>query len=214
MKRPALFALAMALGFTFALQLPVLFAADERVAVVDRSTRNKVLNDYALLTRDSIQRSWRTPLELNAPSAVKGRLRINYTIDKKGNLVSVKLVQGSGNPEMDVSLMNAIRAAAPFPFFPDEIQADNVLVRANFIVANTPAVAVTRVSHPVSSREKKSASSKKFHWGAAAGAAKSNPKPKAEPNPAEMPEEISGGASGDIPPRFDSKKYNWGANKE
>jgi TonB family protein len=182
------------------------------MVVVDRSTRNKALNDYALLTRDSIQRAWKTPLELNEPSAVKGRVRINYTIDNRGNLVSVKLIQGSGNPEMDMSLMNAIRAAAPFPYFPDGMEAENVLVRANFIVANTPAVPVTTVSHPITTAGKRDSNSKKFHWGAAAGASKSAPKPDSAGKLGSPPEEVKGSSTGDIPPRVNSKKYKWGAS--
>ncbi len=211
MKRPALFFTALLILCASLCQSSTIFANDGRMEVVDRSTRSKILNDYALLTRDSIQKAWRTPLELNSPAAVKGRLRINYTIDKKGNLVSVKLVQGSGNPEMDTSLMNAIRAAAPFPFFPDDIHADSLLVRANFIVATTPAIPVSTVSHPIAKKDQKSAASKKFQWGAPAGSSKSTANTSKNNGPASIPEELTGTSSGNIPPRVNSKKYKWGA---
>ncbi|MFH0823895.1 MAG: energy transducer TonB [Pseudomonadota bacterium] len=117
-------------------------------AVVDRSTRDKGLNDYVMLTKEAIQRAWKTPLDLQDSSAVKGKIRINYTIARDGALDSIHLIKSSGNSEMDRSLIQAIRDAEPFPAFPDDIRAAQVMVRANFIVADLPSAPVTVVSQP------------------------------------------------------------------
>ncbi len=117
--------------------------------VVDRTMRSKVVNDYVLLTRDAIQRAWKTPLDLAADGSVKGRIRVNYIVTRTGGLEGVELIQGSGNADMDRGLLNAIRVAQPFPPFPDEIRASRILVRANFIVAELPTADVTRVSQPM-----------------------------------------------------------------
>jgi len=202
MKKFAVISMILALG------LP-LFAAGADAAsvgadqvVVDRSTRDKCLNDYALLTRDIIQRSWQTPLDLSSSNAVKGRIRINYTIGRNGDLKGVDLVMGSGNPQLDRSLIDAIRSAAPYPQFPDEIGSRAMLIRANFIVADTPTVPVTTVEHRVDRAASvqadnpadQSDASKKPIWGVPAGTA--------------MSKESESDTR--IPARPPLKKYRWG----
>ncbi len=190
-------------------------AADQ--AVVDRSTRSKVLNDYALLTRDAIQKAWTSPLDLAVPSALKGRVRINYTIDRKGNLNALELVRGSGIAAMDRSLLSAVRSASPFPGFPDELEAATVLIRANFIVADLPAVPVTRVSQAVtkagSTNAKAPDKTKKFKWGVAAGTSDSNSKREDGATTPASDKDVAP-ANDRIPPPFPSKKYPWGAKSQ
>jgi TonB family protein len=177
-----------------------LSAADK--VVVDKSTRLKSLNDYVLLTRDAIQRKWKTPLELSVPGALKGRIGINYTVTRSGALESLELVRGSGNHEMDNSLLAAIRSAAPFPPFPDDVAARKVMIKANFIVADVPPVPITTVDlktdKPVSQAPAAPAApevdGKKFIWGTPAGSADVKPDP----------------SENEIPPRPEPRKYHWG----
>jgi TonB family protein len=170
--------------------------------VVDRSTRSKVLSDYTLLTRDLIQRAWTTPTELSVPGALKGRVSINYTVRSDGLLDSVELVRGSGNPDMDRTLLNAIRKAGPFPQFPDDIQARKLVIRANFIVADLPTLPVTQVEHEIEAKpipEPTSESAqKKYIWGVPAGNAY----------------RMESAPSTDVPvPPMPSKKFRWGLEK-
>lgn len=143
----------MGMAIILALAAPVCsLAADTPMrmvdqVVVDRTTRNKHLNDYIFLIRDLIQRSWTTPVDIAVPGAVKGRIRINYVITRSGALKSAQLVTGSGNAELDRTLLEAIRLASPFPPFPEHVNARSMLVRANFIVADVPTLPVTRTQH-------------------------------------------------------------------
>ncbi|MEW6351902.1 MAG: TonB family protein [Thermodesulfobacteriota bacterium] len=122
--------------------------ASEQVLVVDRSTRSKPVVDYVRRTRDAIQKAWTTPLDQETPDAFKGKLRVNLLITKSGSLEWFKLIEGSGRPEMDRSMTEAIRKAAPFPPFPTEIAAKKMLIRANLVVANVPSVQPVTVSGP------------------------------------------------------------------
>lgn len=154
------------------------------VVVVDGGTRSKVLNDYTLLTRDAIQKTWTVPLDLSSSPAIKGRIRINYTVRRSGELVSVELVRGSGNAEMDRSLLEAMRRAQPFPPFPDDVKAEALNIRANFIVADLPVVPVTTVSQPVepapqAANQPADRAEKKLIWGQPAGSAQPEKGPDA-----------------------------------
>ncbi len=172
--------------------------------IIDRSTRVKSLNDYTLLTRDAIQRAWRTPLDLSVPGALKGRITINYTVTRSGALEALELVRGSGNHEMDNSLIAAIRAAAPFPPFPEDVAARKLMIKAKFVIADMPAVPVTTVDlktdrsggetpdqAPAAPPE---TAGKKFIWGTPAGSADVG---------TDTPDNES-------PPRPEPRKYQWG----
>jgi len=145
------------------------------LVVVDRSTRDKTLNDYTHLTRNAIQKSWNTPVRLASSDALKGKIAVNYCISREGRLESVQLVRGSGDAEMDRTLLDAIRAAAPFPSFPDYLPARRVLIRANFIVADQPLAPVTTVQHSTKRDAKEAPKAeggepnRKFSWGVSAG---------------------------------------------
>ncbi|MBI4965240.1 MAG: TonB C-terminal domain-containing protein [Desulfomonile tiedjei] len=170
--------------------------------VVDRSTRSKVVNDYTLLTRDAIQRAWTTPTNLTAPGALKGRVGINYTVRRDGSVESVQLVRGSGSPDMDRTLVEAIKSAGPFPAFPDDIQANKLVIMANFIVADVPTLPAVTADHEVATKPSAEAApdqaQKKYIWGVPAGTANRKepvPESAAVQNPAP------------------AKKYRWGLER-
>lgn len=141
---------------------------------ISKSTRDKALTDYAMVTRDAIQHSWTTPLRLDAPDAVKGKMMVNYIIKKDGALEKVELVKGSGLPDMDRSLLAAIRAAAPFPAFPSGIYANRIMIRANFIIADLPTATAAQAKHEFTRSIQDDLDAthiKKYVWGIPAGAA-------------------------------------------
>jgi len=180
-------------------------AAPTGPVVIDRTTQNKALNDYTLLTRDAIQAAWSSPLDLNGAAPVKGRISINYSIARDGRLEAIELVRGSGNPELDGSLLVAIRTAAPFPPFPDAIAAPRVLIRASFVIADVPSVPVTTVSQPLDETAAAEKSAKEpnrstYRWGVPAGTAyKKGPTTSVK--------------NSIIPAPPLTKKYQWGLEK-
>jgi len=149
MKKLTVMMLILALGASLSALAADTSAEMVDQIVVDRSTRNKELNDYVILTRDLIQRAWTTPVDLTVPGALKARIRINLALKRSGALSSAQLVSGSGNSELDRSLLKAIRMASPFPPFPEDLQARNILIRANFIVADLPTIQVTTAQHRI-----------------------------------------------------------------
>ncbi|MGC8659187.1 MAG: TonB family protein [Desulfomonilaceae bacterium] len=175
MKKVIVLVSMIVLGFT-----SIGFAIDQtspflNTMVVDKTTKNAALNNYVLSTRDRIQKVWTTPLNIQTSDALKGKVAVMYEVARDGSLSSLQLVRSSGNPDMDRSLLNAIRNAAPFPAFPQELRANRLLIKANFIVADLPVVPVLKVEHRITSQDNSKSQQvepqKKYIWGIPAGTA-------------------------------------------
>jgi TonB family protein len=202
MRKSCLIVIGLALCIASAVGADTNAASRSGQVVVDASTRNKSLNDYTLLTRDIIQKAWKRPLDIEVPSALKGRVRIDYCVKRSGEIDSIKLVRGSGVSDMDKALIEAIRAAQPFPPFPDDVQANRILIRANFIVADLPTAPVATVSQPAPADKKLPQADNepgppKLIWGQPAGT--STPR-NDDQGPADNPP--------GLPPA--PRKYQWG----
>jgi TonB family protein len=212
MKHPLFIAAAFTLALLAASWAPATEGPNSDRIVVDGPTRNQSVNEYVALTRDAIQRNWRNPLNLEAPEAVKGRVRIDYTVRRSGELDALTLVKGSGKPEMDRSLLEAIKSAHPFAPFPQGVNADRIQIRANFIVAETPTANVVTVSDSVGRKAPKpepaTQSYKKLLWGMPAGAARSEDDGAASVSSGEPTKPEKDSSRPSAPP---VRKYDWGA---
>lgn len=75
---------------------------------------------YETAVRSAIGRKWMLPPEaLN--NFRPGRLIVNVTIDRSGNLLRFVIMESSGSASLDHAGLEALRAAAPFPPFPEEM---------------------------------------------------------------------------------------------
>ncbi len=168
----------------------------DQVLVVGRSSRNKAVDDYINVTRSAIQTAWTTPADLDVPSAVKGNIRVNLLISRSGSLESFKLIEGSGNQEVDQSIVEAIRKAAPFPPFPRDISSAKMLIRANLVVANLPSVRPITVSGTAAEMPAiiEPGAAQAPAWGKPAGSSTEKPMPPiapvSPPNPDNPPKKI------------------------
>lgn len=208
MKKVSLCSLLLIVAILCSPALAQTIAFPTDTLIVDKSTRSKVANEYAMLTRDAIQRVWKTPLNYTTDSALKGRVAITYEIGRDGSLKSVELTRSSGVTEMDESLVRAIQSAAPFPQFPQEIRAKTVMIRANFVIAELPKLPLLTVDYRKGDSEKAESATqeptKKYLWGAPAGAAL-----RKEPINEELYQEPSPEES--KIPEPPSTRYIWGA---
>jgi TonB family protein len=69
---------------------------------------------YLTIVYGMIKAHFRESPELHLDSANK-RGVVDFYVDEGGNLVGRKLVSSSGSPNLDIAVMNAIAAAAPYP---------------------------------------------------------------------------------------------------
>ncbi len=69
------------------------------------------LNRYIALIQEAVQRHWKAPFigaEVHLPL-------VEMVLNPDGSVRSVRILESSGNPALDASLIRAIEAAAPFP---------------------------------------------------------------------------------------------------
>ncbi|MEN2993779.1 MAG: energy transducer TonB [Thermodesulfovibrio sp.] len=94
----------------------------------------KEFNDWGYLERlkEKIERVWQYP-----PQAVQrgiyGDLYIRFTIDKKGNLVSIELIRTSGYRILDDAAIKALKDAEPFWPLPDDWHKNTLTITGHFI---------------------------------------------------------------------------------
>lgn len=84
----------------------------------ERARRSKgIINRHAALIAQKIERNWRQPLD--APSNLLCTIEI--ILLPSGNVVSVKIVESSGNLSFDRSVETAVRRASPLPVPSDSV---------------------------------------------------------------------------------------------
>jgi len=87
----------------------------------ERARRSKgIINRHVALIVQKIERKWRQPLD--APSNLQCKIEI--VLLPSGNVVSVKIVESSGNLSFDRSVETAVRKASPLP-----VPADSVIFK-------------------------------------------------------------------------------------
>jgi len=84
----------------------------------ERARRSKgIINKHVAMIAQKIERNWRQPLD--APARLN--CKIDIVLLPSGNVVSVKVVETSGNQSFDRSVETAVRKASPLPVPSDSV---------------------------------------------------------------------------------------------
>lgn len=84
-------------------------------------------SEYMRKVQRKITRKWKPPL-----SDYSTKVVVNYVIHKNGDLGNYYVAESSGNSRMDVSAMEALKKAAPFPPLPVGFGEESVDVKFTF----------------------------------------------------------------------------------
>ena len=106
------------------------FPADEQ-ETISLDTEDSRYVSYARAIKESIARRWKYPPEAKA-NLVEGKLQVVFGLNRDGELVRIRVVSPSGHPLLDQEAVRAVRAASPFPSFPDHVQVLRLNIEANF----------------------------------------------------------------------------------
>jgi len=100
--------------------------------VVDINTRDDRYFSYLMHLKDKIQAVWVYPAAASR-QGIGGGLVAEFSIDRTGKLLEVRLLDSSGHAILDESAIRAIKNAAPYHPFPERWSMKRLRVRAQFV---------------------------------------------------------------------------------
>ena len=99
---------------------------------VSLDTKEEKYASYFARIKHQIERVWVYPVDA-AQRGISGDLSLTFRISKDGNLMGVRLIDRSGFEILDLAALKAVKEAAPFYPFPNNIKRDKITILANFI---------------------------------------------------------------------------------
>jgi TonB family protein len=92
---------------------------DNTVSVEESAPR---LKSYNTTVRTAVARHWLLPPEARS-NFQPGRFTAVMTLDRQGQVLLIMVEESSGSSALDYAAMEALRGAAPYEPFPEELQA-------------------------------------------------------------------------------------------
>ena len=99
---------------------------------ISLDTRESKYASYFARIKRQIELVWDYPDEAER-RRITGQLTLRFQISRDGNLMNVRLINGSGHNILDKAALQAVKSAAPYYPFPVTIDRENLLILANFI---------------------------------------------------------------------------------
>jgi len=100
--------------------------------VISLDTRESKYASYFARIKRQIELVWNYPEDAQR-RRITGKLTLRFQISRDGNLMNVRLINGSGHNILDKAALQAVKSAAPYYPFPVTIDRENLLILANFI---------------------------------------------------------------------------------
>ena len=97
---------------------------------ISLDTQDKRYVSYARIIKESIMGQWGYPPEARE-NLIEGKLMVVFSLSRNGHLTGIQIVRSSGHSILDDEALRAIRTAAPFPSFPDNISVARLNIKAN-----------------------------------------------------------------------------------
>jgi protein TonB len=98
-------------------------ARDEPISLEETAPRFK---SYNTTVRGAVARHWLLPPEAKS-NFQPGRFTAIMTLDREGRVVVIAVEESSGSPSLDYAAMEALRGAAPYEPFPEELAHNDQL---------------------------------------------------------------------------------------
>ena len=102
---------------------------DEPISLDTKETKYA---DYFARIKFQIERVWAYPLEA-ARRGISGQITLKFKLSRQGNLVGIRLINGSGTLALDEAALQAVKKAAPYYPFPPNINKEKITILATFI---------------------------------------------------------------------------------
>jgi len=99
---------------------------------ISLDTKEAKYVSYFSRIKQQIQRVWVYPSQ-GTKRTLSGELTLKFEISKDGNLLSLRLINGSGSNILDANAVKAVRGAAPYYPFPITITKKKLSILATFV---------------------------------------------------------------------------------
>ena len=104
---------------------------------ISLDTRESKYASYFARIKRQIELVWDYPNEAQR-KGITGQLTLRFQISRDGNLMNVRLINGSGYNILDEAALQAVKSAAPYYPFPVTIDRETLPILANFIYSPRP----------------------------------------------------------------------------
>ena len=104
---------------------------------ISLNTKETRYASYFARIKRQIELVWDYPYEAQR-KGITGQLTLRFQISRDGNLMNVKLINGSGYEVLDKAALQAVKSAAPYYPFPVTIDRETLPILANFIYSPQP----------------------------------------------------------------------------
>ncbi len=98
---------------------------------ISLDTKDRRYVDYAAAVKERLLRQWMYPEEARE-LLLEGRLLLVFTLTRNGEAARMDVLESSGHEVLDQEACRAVRAASPFPPFPDHVRAQRLNIRTWF----------------------------------------------------------------------------------
>jgi TonB family protein len=98
---------------------------------ISLDTKDERYITYAKLIKERIGFHWKYPPDA-LERLLEGKLMVVFSLARKGDVIQIRLMKNSGYEILDNEAIRAIRAAAPFPPFPEHIRVSRLNIKASF----------------------------------------------------------------------------------
>ena len=103
---------------------------------ISLDTKETKYADYFSRIKFQIEKVWTYPLEA-ARRGISGEITLKFKLSRRGNLVGIRMVDGSGTEVLDRAALQAVKRAAPYYPFPPEITKNKITILATFVYSPT-----------------------------------------------------------------------------
>jgi len=98
---------------------------------ISLDTKDKRYVSYATLIKGRIGSQWKYPSAAR-DRLIEGEVMVLFSLVREGKVIEIRVIDPSGYAVLDEEAVRAIKAAAPFPPFPDQVTVKRLNIQANF----------------------------------------------------------------------------------
>lgn len=105
--------------------------SEEDLETISLDTEDQRYVSYARAIKERIATQWKYPPEARS-TLTEGKLKVLFTLTKTGDMSRIQITESSGSDMLDQEATRAVRAASPYPPFPEHVTARRLNIDAKF----------------------------------------------------------------------------------